>query len=184
MDKKYVVDGFEFLSEAEYNAAKEELTAINFFKEKTDLSDLSTVIKLYNRILARNTFHTVVGYSFLKELQNTIILSSKNKLKDLENIHVKAVQGSEENRLDLITAEKFKELAKKEKTKHRNSRIINLFLTLTIIIMFIIALYSDKTVFKKFENDIIDEYASWEEELTQREEELDKREEKLNNQGN
>lgn len=180
MEKKYVVDGFEFSTESDYKMAKEELEAIIYFKDKINLSDLSNIAKLYNRILDRRTFHTPVGYSFLKDLQNRLIQSGYVKNEDVEKIFI-TNRNHTENQVDSLSIDHFKKIATVEKSKRRNLKIINTFLVVTILIMFLIALYSDKTVFTKFENELIDRYATWEEELNNRELELEEKEKELNN---
>lgn len=181
MNQKYIVDGFLFTSEADYNAAKEDHAAIEFFKEKTDLSDPEIAYKLYNRIISRGTFRTIVGYSFLKEIQNKLIESNYKPIEELEKIPVENFI-QDNNEMDTLMIEKYQSQAVKSKERLKTMGIINVALTITIILMFIIALLSDKTVFTKFENQVIDRYASWEEELRDREEKLLIRENEIKDQ--
>jgi len=81
--------------------------------------------------------------------------------------------------LDLLPLNKYKEMVQNLKIKLRNSRIINIFFLIIVIAMIIIAIYSDKTVFTNFENEVIDRYAGWEEELKLKEKELEEREAEL-----
>lgn len=180
MSVKYTLEGFEFSSEEEYKIAKEDYDAIQFFKEKLDVSDLPAVHKLYKRLIERDTLQTAVGYSFLKELQNILLENEYRSLDKLEKIHIETIEQPYE-RVEEVSVDHYKGLAENRKIKNRNSRIINILLVFTIIIMFIIALRADKTVFVQFEQDMVDKYSAWETELTEWEEMLSKREAELNN---
>ncbi len=171
MSSKYVINGFKFSSEEEYNIAYEDYEAISFFMEKADLSDPDSIYKLYNRLIERNTFQTIVGYSYLKDLQDKIIEAEYKTLDQLEEIPVENFIEPSEN-IEAVSLEHYKELSQTNKEKHVNARVINIILTIVIVIMFIIALQADKTVFTQFEQDMVDKYAAWEEELTERENQL------------
>lgn len=179
MSVKYTLEGFQFSSEEEYKIAKEDYDAIQFFKEKLDVSNLPAVYKLYNRLIERDTFQTAVGYSFLRELQNILLEKKYKTLDDLRKIQIETIQKTSE-KVEEISVEHYKNIAENRRIKNRNSRIINILLIFTIIIMFIIALRADKTVFNQFEQDMVDKYSSWEVELSEWEEQLRIREAEIN----
>jgi predicted nucleic acid-binding Zn ribbon protein len=178
-EKGLVVSGFLFSTNKDYNDAKEEQEAIDYLREKSDLSNARTALKVYNKLTENRTFHTPVGYSFLKELQDIIIKSGIVKPEDLDGIYIPG-RSNANNEVNMLQAEQYKVLAEKEHNRNRNSRIINIFLVGIILVMMVLAIYTDKTVFSNFENSIIDKYAGWEEELSQREQALKESEEKLN----
>lgn len=179
MSLKYTLEGFQFSTEEEFKIAKEDYDAIQFFKDKLDMSDLPAVYKLYKRLIERNTFQTMVGYSFLRDLQNILIEDNYKTLDNLEKIHIKIMQNSTE-KVEEISIEHYKNLAEDRRVKNRNSRIINILLVFTIIIMFFIALKADKTVFTQFEQDVVDKYSAWEVELSEWEEQLREKEAEIN----
>ncbi|MGB8453340.1 MAG: hypothetical protein WCD89_13545 [Anaerocolumna sp.] len=176
-EKGLVVGGYLFSTNKDYNDAEEEQESIHFLCSKTDLSNPVTALKLYNKLIENRTFHTVVAFAFLKELQETILNSGIVKAEDLEGIYIPAQ--IDNNEVDILTFEKYKLQAERQKVRIRNSRIINIFLVFTILAMIIIAIYSDKTMYTNFENKVIDRYSSWEDELNNREQDLTKREEAL-----
>lgn len=178
-DKGLVVNGFLFSTNKEYNQAKEELEAIEYIKKNTDLTNAKTVLKLYTKLTGNRTFHTPVGYTFLSELRDTIIQSGIIKPEIVENIYIPS-NVVDNNEVAVLKAEQYKVMAEKERTKHRNSRIINIFLVFIIMAMIVIAIYTDKNLFTNFETSIIDKYSAWEEELDKREQALDELEEQLN----
>lgn len=177
------VNGFIFNTNEDFSRAKEEQEAIDHFKAKIDLSNSNDALKLYNRFIEKNTFRTPIGYLFLKELQENILKSGiikPDEMKKINYISQNTGTKTDINELDYIPLNKYKEMVENLKIKLRNSRIINIFLLAIVIAMIIISIYSDKTVFTNFENDVIDRYASWEEELEQKEKELQEREAILN----
>lgn len=178
MKSGFTIGGYTFPNKEEYNIAKEDYRLIEYFKKETDLSDPSSVNKLYTRLVYRHTFQTILGYSFLKELQNILVSSNYRPHDQLEPIDVKGfvIQGES---LDTIAAERYKELASQYEQKLKKSTIVNTILATTIIIMFIIALKADKTVFTQFEQDMIDKYSAWEEELVEWEERLTEMEKEI-----
>ena len=177
-EKGLVVNGFLFSTNKDYNQAKEELEAIDYIRTNTDLANSGTVLKLYNKLTENRTFHTPVGYTFLKELQGTIIRTGLVKPADLEGIYIPG-KGSDNNEVAILKAEQYKVMAERAQIKNRNSRIINIFLVVIIIAMIIIAINTDKSVFTNFENNIIDKYSVWEEELIERERVLEELEGQL-----
>ena len=62
------VNGFHFDSAAEYAEAKKEFEAIEYICSKMDVNNPETAFKVYYKLLERKNLHTIVGYSFLKEL--------------------------------------------------------------------------------------------------------------------
>lgn len=177
------VNGFIFSTNEDFRRAKEEQEAIDHFKAKIDLTNANDTLKLYNRFIEKNTFRTPVGYLFLKELQESILRSGLIKPEEMKKINYISQDTGKKtdiNEANYLPLNKYKEMVENLKIKLRNSRIINVFLLAIVIAMIIIAIYSDKTVFTNFENDVLDRYASWEEELKLKEKELQERETQLN----
>ncbi|MBB2182474.1 hypothetical protein H0486_06240 [Lachnospiraceae bacterium MD1] len=179
-ENENIVEGYSFSDARDYREAKRELESIEYIKANTDMKDLNKVVKLYNKLIERKTLKTVVGYAFLKELQDRILregVISKDNLPCIK-IEREGLQSrgfgsleSEKERKQQVAIENFR-------IRLRNSRIINLFLIGIIIAMIIISLLSDRSMISDYENQILDKYSSWEEELNEREEAL-KEQEKL-----
>lgn len=179
-EKGLVVNGFLFSTNKEYTQAVEEFEATEYIKANTDLSNPRTVLKLYNKFIENRTFHTPIGYTFLKELQNIIMESKLVKTEDIEGIYISnLIKTSGDNEYEKLSIENYKQQTQIVRVKNRNLKIVNVFLVITIIIMIVMAIYNDKTLFAEYKNEIIDKYASWEEKLKTWEEELKSWEEDL-----
>lgn len=179
MDNKKNIDlvlsGYAFQDEETYNYAKKEMENIQIITAKVDLNDEVKLVKLYNLLNKNENPKSIITYTFLDELREMIVDINPDRLVDPIRITNKNLADSSEEFIVKRKLEKGKEtsdLLNINKIKLRNSKIINLFLALTIIIMIIISIQADRTVFKKFEESVIDKYSQWQEDLEAREKAL------------
>ncbi|HHV10644.1 MAG TPA: hypothetical protein GXX75_10250 [Clostridiales bacterium] len=182
-ENKYIVAGYSFTEAYDYKEAKREEETVQYIKANTDLNDLTKVIKLYQKLTARKMLKTVVGFEFLKELQNRI---RKEEIVSEDNIPPIPVERKEKEikvysgELDHEREKKHEAVLADYKVKLRNSWIVCGFLAVIIIAMLFISAFSDKGVFTDYENQVLDKYSAWEEELNAREAKLDALEADLN----
>ena len=85
------VNGFHFETAAEYADAKKEHEAIEYICSKMDISNPEVAFKVYYKLLERKNLHTIVGYSFLKELRDRIAGSGIIKEEELRSINAPKV---------------------------------------------------------------------------------------------
>jgi hypothetical protein len=186
IEESFIIDGFQFSSSKEYDEAKKELDAINLLKSKSELSNPKTTLKVYNKLLENKTFHTPVGFAFLKDLQHIILKSQIITSKDLKGIYIAPSGDSiskEKTEFHNLTIDQYKQQVKELRTRLKNSRIITFFFAMIIIVMIIMTFYTDRTMFSEYKNELTDQYASWEEELKNREQELEIKEQELDKKG-
>ena len=173
------VAGYTFSDAHDYKEAKREAETIEYIKANTDLSDLNKAVKLYHKLVERKTLKTVVGFEFLKELQERI---KKEGIVSDDNIPSIRVENKEKQirtysgEMEHEREQKHLAMIEDYKIKLRNSRIISAFLAVIIVAMILISIFSDRNIFSNFENKIIDKYSAWEEDLNAREKALDTRE--------
>ena len=174
------VNGFIFLSAEDTAAAKKEAKAVAYLEERLKGRSPDEAKSMYEQILSQNLFHTSVGYSFLKELQDTLKSAGYNDLSPIsvDNTIVKksaappADAGSTKNpRLD----KKLKSL----QTQLATMRAVAIVCIIMVIAMFAITLTSKSPTVINYETKILDKYASWEEELNEREKAVSQRESEL-----
>ena len=77
------VSGFQFDDSMEYALAKKEADIINYIIERMDISDPQVALKVYYKLLERQDFKTVVGFTFLKQLRDFCV---QNGVVDEESI--------------------------------------------------------------------------------------------------
>ncbi len=90
------VNGFHFETAAEYAEAKKEHEAIEYICSKMDVNNPETAFKVYYKLLERKNLHTIVGYSFLKELRDRIAESGIISESELRSINAPKVSNRPE----------------------------------------------------------------------------------------
>lgn len=184
-DKKYTYQGLALDSEAELKEVKKEAESIEYIRANADLSDVKVALKIYNRLIEKGTLTTKLGVSFLSELRENIKKSgvvAENSLKPLPT----AQKFSEPKEPAARTRDQ--KLLELYKDRNRNQRIVIFGLIAIIIVMFAIRILSQDSPLAYREKSLVNKYAAWSDELTQKEEELRlwesdlvEREKKLNN---
>jgi len=182
MDNSFRVGAFIFEDEYDYKEAKKEAESIEYIKANTNLADLNITIKLYNKLVERGTFKTVVGIEFLNELRARIL---KEKIVDEKNLACIRIEKSGQKKaysteLSRQAENKNKEIIKSLNIKLRNMKIVTAFLALIIAGMILIAVFAKNNSYADIENEIINRYSAWAEELSAREKALKEKEAQLN----
>ena len=165
----FTVDGFEFETEEEAKRAQKEKAGIRYIKENTDMNDPDIVYKLYMRLNKPGTFNTPVGFAFLVELQEFLHSIPYIKNEEIRPIHI------EKNAKP--AGKKAKKEAESYKKKFHLALFFVIVLLISIVSMFSITYISGHSPYvTDYENEIIDKYESWQQELEEREKALDERE--------
>lgn len=177
MDKEkiYTYQGFTFRSEAELAEAKKEAEVVAYIRGQADLSNVKTVVKLYNRLIEKGTLTTELGITFLKELRSRAIDSgvvAESSLEPLPSVEKKKPEMPK-------TMSKDRKLMELYRERSRNLAIVVAVLCVVIVVLFAIRLFGTASPFTDYEQKVLDEYAGWKEELTEREEALHLWEESL-----
>jgi hypothetical protein len=183
-ETEYKVAGYVFTDAHSYKEAKREEETVEYIKANTDLNDLNKALKIYHKLVERKTLNTVIGYSFLYDLRSKILKAGIVTKENLPDIRIEK-QDKEprvyDNVLEKEREQRHIALMEDYKTKLRNSRIIGIFLAIIILTMVVIAVFSDRSMYSIYENQVIDKYESWQTELEDREKALEQRELALEN---
>lgn len=172
----YTYQGFTFTSEAELKEAKKEAEAIAYIRAQADLSNIKTVVRLYNRLVEKGTLVTVLGVPFLQELrsraleQGTIAESSLKPLPEpVKNFREKEKKKPSKDR----------KMMEFYRERSKNLTVTVVILSAVIAALLAIRLFGTASPFEDYEQKVLDEYAGWKEELTRKEEMLHSWEERL-----
>lgn len=174
--KTYTYQGFTFKSEAELAEAKKEAEVVAYIRSQADLGNVKTVVKLYNRLIEKGTLVTPLGIAFLQELRSRALESGMVAESTLHALPepVKPEKLQEEKK-----PSKEKKLMEFYKEKSKRLTFTVVVLCIVIVIMFAIRLFGTASPFTDYEQKVLDEYAGWKEELTEKEERLHLWEESL-----
>lgn len=182
----YQVDGFLFQTKEDYEKAVKEQESVKYIRANTDFTKFQMVYKLYHKLLEKNAFETIIGYTFLEELRTILLernLISEEKIPGIP-IRVKERILHEPLKHEKIIDNKYKQLYEDLKTKRFTSRIVNVFLVGIIMAMLVIFMNSTHATNERVEAEFENKYATWQQELEQKQDELDQREKELNEQLN
>lgn len=179
-EQMYVVEGFAFISEKEAEQAKKEREGIRYIKEKTNMSNPDMVLQIYNKMVREKMFVTSVGYAYLFDLQEYLRTNPYIKDEDIMPIEVvhPSIQESlkeEKHKHQVQMQEMRKKAAKKPVTdaelqnKYKLSLLVNLILAISVVGMFLISATSRHPTILNYEEELINRYSAWEQELTERE---------------
>lgn len=184
MDKHFTFQGHTFDDEKQLIAAKKEAEAVEYLRSKTDFGNMNNLRKLYDRILDRNMMETVVGIAFLKEIRETLIGSgmfTDNQLRPVPLLpEVKKLKKRKENQ----TRSRERTLLERRERQNTVLKTVCFFLVVIVIAMFVIVLNGTRSPLAiRYEEQILNKYASWAEELQDKEKYLREYVRKLEEQG-
>lgn len=184
MDKHFTFQGHTFDDEKQLIAAKKEAEAVEYLRSKTDFGNMNNLRKLYDRILDRNMMETVVGIAFLKEIRETLIGSgmfTDNQLRPVPLLpEVKKLKKRKENQ----TRSRERTLLERRERQNTVLKTVCFFLVIIVIAMFVIVLNGTRSPLAiRYEEQILNKYASWAEELQDKEKYLREYVRKLEAQG-
>lgn len=165
----YTYQGFTFKSEAEWKEAKKEAEVVSYIRSQADLSNVKTAVKLYNRLVEKGTLVTALGISFLQELRSRILDSgmvAESSLRPLPE-PAKVPQSPEKK-----VSTKEQKMIRFYKERSKTLAFAVAVLSVVIVILFAIRLFGTASPFTDYEQKVLDEYAGWKEELSQKEEML------------
>lgn len=185
--EKITAGGFMFENEAELKHAEKEVEGVKFIKEKLDMDKPEMVLQIYNKMVRQKLFETAVGYSYLKDLQEylySIPFVNKEEILPIPVQHPLLLGQMRRRRPESKKQEKTVEryINIDYKNRYRVMRGIALALAVCVVAMFVISSTANTPTILNYEQQLINRYAGWEEELNEREERLTEREAELSGQ--
>ena len=177
------VGGYHFQSQADADKARDKKKKIAYIEAHMNRDNPESVLVIYDKMLSNKIFATPVGFGYLKEVRDFLLSCDGIKSEDVKPLELNQMyslgkglpEEPEEPKRRIVPAKK------KEPYKDRFiiSAVLNVFLIIAIIGMFIIATASDNPNVINYENAIVNKYAEWEQELKDREQAVREAERKL-----
>lgn len=168
------VGGFRFGSYEDAKAALREMKNAQYLDERVSTMSAKQLEAVYNRMLDQKVFNTPVGWEYLKYLRAQMEKAGMNtdELRPI-SLYTTFVTDKEDNKSYEHVAKMYikppKSELQKVKRSFRFSVLLNFFLVILVIAMFIITLSSPSPNILNYKTAIENKYASWEQELTERE---------------
>ncbi len=185
MAEDLTVGNFSFENKELYEAACKEQKVIAALREKCSLTDGKTALKIYRKAVKEQIFSTIVGYSFLEELRRNIEADSKLPRSGLARITVQGSVGGEPVDEKPVSSRKwtdgkFERLYMGQRLLNKKLKLVIVALLVLLIAFVVIDIKSEYSVFTYFtdyksnmEEELIDKYKQWENELEAREQALE-----------
>ena len=169
-EQNLIVAGYRFSNEEDAALAREELKKIHFFDTKMDYSNMENVTMLFQRVLEERLFRTQVGMDYLHRLQ-TILAEGGVAPEQIPDIPVSAVYRPKIHKEHRPRPQKRVEMQEKTKERSllRSSLVVNVAMVILVIILFAITLNTDNPNILNYEKALVNKYAAWEQELSDRE---------------
>lgn len=179
-DNERMVEGYLFLSEEDAELARQEKKKIEYLEKHMNYQIPEYVMRVYRKALVERLFHTPVGYEYLKGMREYLLGCGMVEAEDvppvvLHNTYTMKMRKSYEPSRQYI-----KPAEKKKAQWPVISLIANIVLVIAVAAMFGIAMKSDNPNILNYETQLINRYASWEQELTEREKVIREKEKELN----
>lgn len=173
MEKKFTFQGHTFDDEKQLIAAKKEAEAIEYLRSKTDFGNMNNLRKLYDRILDRNMMETVVGIAFLKEIRETLVGSGMFTEEQIRPIPLLPEVKKLKKRKEIQKRSREMTLLERSEQKNTRLKIICFFLIILVIGMFVITLTGTRSPWAlRYEEQILNKYSAWAEEIRAKEDYL------------
>ena len=168
-----VVGGYHFHSLSDADKARDEQKKIAYIEAHMNRDNPESVLTIYDKMLSNRIFVTPVGFGFLKEVREYLLQS-----ESIDNERVKPLELNQMYSLGKGLSEETelpqrKIIPAKKKNPYEErffiSLVLNIILIIGVIAMFIIATTSTNPNIINYENNIVNKYSEWEEELKERE---------------
>lgn len=165
-----VIDGYRFSSIEDATLAKMELQKIEILNQRMDYNDPGAVVLVYNKALENRVFKTPIGYEYMKKMQK-YLLENSDKVGEVQDIPLYNMFSNIIRKNPQIVKKRVdtkKPVAKKSMSL-KTSILLNIILVVLAGAMFFITLDSKNPNIINYEKAIVNQYASWEQDLTDRE---------------
>lgn len=165
-------EGFFFLNAEDAGMALKEKKQIEYLEANLNFGNPEQVLTLYERMLRERVFKTPVGVIYLKHLQDFLLSQESIDSARVPMIPVYAPCADGPQRQErprrAVAAPRTGE-AKQDSARLRLSIFLNVLLAAAVIAMFVMALSSSQPNILNYRTTILNEYASWQQDLAERE---------------
>lgn len=170
-DRNLSVGGYRFYTEKDAQLAATELRKIEYLEARIDYSRPDSILTVYEKTIHERIFKTPVGLQYLKGLRDYLLERSEIDPQRVPDIPLYNTFSGEVREKSAPARNRIKAAGGKDRegSGFLISVILNVLLVLAIISMFTITLRSDNPNVLNYERVLINRYAQWEQDLTDRE---------------
>lgn len=179
IQERRTVAGYLFMNDEDAELARQELKKIEYLEKHINYNNVESILRVYKKALVERVFKTPVGFEYLKKMQ---LFLRKCGEVDEEDIPPLVLYQPYKTRMRASYAPARQRVKPADKPKTPwpvLSLIFNLVLVVAVAAMFVITMKSDNPNILNYETNLINKYAAWEQELTERESVIREKEKEL-----
>ncbi|MBO5335922.1 MAG: hypothetical protein J6A94_02170 [Lachnospiraceae bacterium] len=162
-------EGFSFYTEKDAALAAQEQKKVEYLEERMNYNNPAGVLKIYSRAVQERIFQTPVGIIYLKKLQQYLKEQPGILPEEIPPIPLFVNFDGEIRERTNPAKKRIKPAAKKKSNALPISILLNIGLIIAVIAMFVITLNSSQPNILNYKKNLENQYATWEQELTERE---------------
>ena len=122
LQETYEAGGFVFRTKKEAELAQREIEGTKYLRQKLDMENPNAVFSIYQNLIEQDLFETPVGYCFLKELRDYLLMIPAISNEEVLAIPIRYPQTEEEEKKAEERAEKKKNSGKSGKKRKRKGK--------------------------------------------------------------
>ena len=126
LQETYEAGGFVFRTKKEAELAQREIEGTKYLRQKLDMENPNAVFSIYQNLIEQDLFETPVGYCFLKELRDYLLMIPAISNEEVLAIPIRYPQTEEEEKKKNSgkSGKEKKKRQKIRKNKKKRARII------------------------------------------------------------
>ena len=180
--------GYIFFTEKDAQLAKAEQQRVEYLEERIDYTRPESILYVYEKIIKERVFKTPVGLEYLKKLQQFLLAQDSIPKERIKDIPLYVSFGGELREETSPARKRVQPSGKKSEEQEKAARkqllyhsslILNILLVIALCAMFTISLKSDNPNILNYKKNLTNQYASWEQQLTERENAVREKEKEL-----
>ena len=179
MQEDRMVEGYLFMNDEDAELARQEKKKIEYLEQHMDYRSAENVLRVYKKAILERIFKTPVGFDYLKKMQTYLLRCGEVEETDIPPIAIYSSFGMKMRQSYSPARQRIKPSEKKKSQWQVVSVIANIVLVIAVIAMFAITLKSENPNILNYERQLVNKYASWEQELTEREKVIREKEKEL-----
>lgn len=175
-----LVNGYRFGSFKDAQIAEEEIKKAKYFETRLTGKTGRNRLAVYDQILDKKVFQTPIGWEYLRYMQEEMqgLGISEEEIRPIP-MYLTFVH-EEEQEAEKPVRQRIRPSRRNDiMHKYRITLLLNVLLGILVVAMFAITINSDNPNILNYKNAIVNQYATWEQELTERENAVRKKEQNL-----
>lgn len=180
--------GYIFFTEKDAQLAKAEQQRVEYLEERIDYTRPESILYVYEKMIKERVFKTPVGLEYLKKLQQFLLEQESIPRERVSEIPLYITFDGELRQETSPARRRVQPSRKKSREQEKAERkqllvnvsfILNILLVIALCAMFTISLKSDNPNILNYKKNLTNQYAAWEEQLTERENAVREKEKEL-----